>query len=180
MDLDFTIDPSWTLFLDRDGTINARLIGDYVKSIKEFTFLPHALEGIYLLSSLFDTIVVVTNQQCIDKEIITHEELQVIHNHMMTKIHEAQGRIDEIYYCPRLAVYDPLCRKPNPGMAIQAKDDFPTIDFSKSLMVGDTESDMLFGSRLGMKTALILDGDNEDIQADIKVKDLRTLASYLQ
>ena len=75
------IDPSWTLFLDRDGTINRRLIGDYVKNIGEFEFLPNALEGIFKLSLLFDTVVIVTNQQCIDKEIITHEELKLARPH---------------------------------------------------------------------------------------------------
>ncbi|MDA9625755.1 hypothetical protein N9S73_00420, partial [bacterium] len=101
------IDPSWTLFLDRDGTINRRLIGDYVKNIGEFEFLPNALEGIFKLSLLFDTVVIVTNQQCIDKEIITHEELKLVHDHMMDGINAAHGRIDQIYYCPHLAVFEP-------------------------------------------------------------------------
>lgn len=173
------IDPSWTLFLDRDGTINRRLIDDYVKNINEFEFLPNATEGIFELSSKFETIVIVTNQQCIGKEIISHEELSVVHEHMMQGIKNAHGRIDQIYYCPELAVFDPLCRKPNPGMALQAKEEFSNIEFDKSLMVGDTLSDMQFGKRLGMTTVLILDGTNEDIEADIKVPDLKKLASYL-
>lgn len=173
------IDPSWTLFLDRDGTINRRLIGDYVKNINEFEFLPNALEGIFQLTPLFDTIVIVTNQQCIGKEIITHEELKVVHDHMMEGIEAAHGRIDQIYYCPDLAVYEPACRKPNPGMALQAQKDYPNIDFKKSIMVGDTLSDMQFGKRLGMTTVLILDGSNQKIEADIKVEDLKNLASYL-
>lgn len=180
MHLDITIDQSWTLFLDRDGTINKRIIGSYVKNIKEFEFLPDALEGIHLLSSMFDTIVIVTNQQGIDREIMTHEELAQVHNHMMDGITNANGRIDQIYYCPHLAVYDPVCRKPNPGMALQAKEDFPTIDFQKSIMVGDTESDMQFGKRLGMITVLILDGTNAELEADLKIDSLKNLASYLQ
>lgn len=174
-----TIDTSWTLFLDRDGTINRRLIDDYVKNIDEFEFLPNALEGIFELSPLFDTIVIVTNQQCIDREIITHEELKLVHDHMMDGIEAAHGRIDQIYYCPHLAVFEPVCRKPNPGMALQAQEEFPNIDFAKSIMVGDTLSDMQFGTRLGMTTALVLDGTNGDIEADIKVSDLKNLASYL-
>ena len=173
------IDPSWTLFLDRDGTINRRLIDDYVKNIGEFEFLPNALEGIFELSPLFDTVVIVTNQQCIGREIITHEELAVVHNHMMDGIKSAHGRIDQIFYCPELAVFEPVCRKPNPGMAIQAQEEFPNIDFEKSIMVGDTLSDMQFGQRLGMTTVLVLDGTNREIDADIKVTDLKNLASYL-
>jgi len=179
MDEKLNIDSSWTLFLDRDGTINRRLIGDYVKNIGEFEFLPNALEGIFELAALFETVVIVTNQQCIDREIITHEELKIVHDHMMRGITEAHGRIDQIYYCPHLAVFDPPCRKPNPGMAIQAKEDFPHIKFEKSIMVGDTLSDMQFGERLGMTTVLVLDGTNNEINADIKVTDLKNLASYL-
>lgn len=174
-----TIDPSWTLFLDRDGTINRRLIDDYVKNISEFEFLPNALEGIFQLSPLFDTILIVTNQQCIGREIITHEELAEVHDHMMRGIQAAHGRIDQIYYCPELAIFEPLCRKPNPGMAIQAQEEFPNINFEKSIMVGDTLSDMQFGKRLGMLTVLVLDGTNVDIEADVKVSDLKNLASYL-
>lgn len=174
-----SIDPSWTLFLDRDGTINRRLINDYVKNIGEFEFLPKALEGIYELSPLFETIVIVTNQQCIGKEIISHEELAEVHNYMMQGITSANGRIDQIYYCPELAAFNPICRKPNPGMALQAKEDFPQIEFEKSIMVGDTLSDMQFGKQLGMKTVLILDGTNANIEADLKVPNLKNLASYL-
>lgn len=179
MQQDLSIDPSWTLFLDRDGTINRRLIDDYVKNIGEFEFLPNALEGIFELSPLFDTVVIVTNQQCIDREIITHEELKLVHDHMMDGIKAAHGRIDQIYYCPHLAVFEPVCRKPNPGMAIQAQEEFPNIKFDKSIMVGDTLSDMQFGQRLGMTTVLVLDGTNADVAADIKVSDLKSLASYL-
>ena len=93
-----TIDSSWTLFLDRDGTINRRLKDDYIKNISEFEFLPNALEGIFKLSPLFDTVVIVTNQQCIDKEIMTHEDLKLVHDFMMDGINAAHGRIDQIYY----------------------------------------------------------------------------------
>jgi len=64
-------------------------------------------------------------------------------------------------------------------MALQAQKDYPNIDFKKSIMVGDTLSDMQFGKRLGMTTVLILDGSNQKIEADIKVEDLKNLASYL-
>jgi len=137
------------------------------------------LISLTFLLTLQGTIVIVTNQQCIGREIITHEELKEVHDHMMDGITAAQGRIDQIYYCPELAVYEPLCRKPNPGMAIQAQEEFPNIDFEKSIMVGDTLSDMQFGKRLGMTTVLVLDGTNADIEADLKVSDLKNLASYL-
>lgn len=174
------IDHSWTLFLDRDGTINKRLIGDYVKKVEEFEFLPHAKEGVYLLSQLFERVLVVTNQQCIGKEIITHDELYQVHRHMMHGLEAAQGRVDQLYYCPHLATLGCSCRKPGPGMGLQAKQDYPEIDFKKCMMVGDTASDMAFGKNLGMYTVLVLDGTNQDIEADLHVSDLKNLASYLQ
>ena len=64
-------------------------------------------------------------------------------------------------------------------MALQAKEEFPNIDFQKSIMVGDTLSDMEFGKRLNMTTVLVLDGNNTEIEADIKINNLKNLASYL-
>ena len=72
------------------------------------------------------------------------------------------GLVDAVYYCPDLADFDPPCRKPNPGMAIEAKSNFPDIDFKNSLMVGDSESDIQFGNRLGMKTLLVKTKKGED------------------
>ena len=64
-------------------------------------------------------------------------------------------------------------------MALQAQEEFPNVDFQKSIMVGDTLSDMQFGQRLGMTTVLVLDGNNTEIEADIKINNLKNLASYL-
>lgn len=174
------IDHSWSLFLDRDGTINKRLPGTYVMDWDQFEFLEGAVDGIAELSSLFGNIVIVTNQQGIGKGLMTHERLHDIHDQMMERITYNGGRIDEIYYCPDLAADMPACRKPEPGMALQAAQDFPSIVFTKSIMVGDTESDMQFGRRLGMVTALILDGDNGHMEADIKIRSIRGLTDYLE
>lgn len=145
----------WTLFLDRDGTINRRLPNDYVKAINEFEFLPKALDAIKVFSQLFKYIIIVTNQQGIGKEIMTADELHKVHDKMTKDIIASGGYIDQIYFCPHLAIEDPMCRKPNPGMAFQAAEDFPDIVFKKSLMIGDTISDMEFGHQLGMYTILL-------------------------
>ena len=144
------IDPSWTLFLDRDGVINVRPMHDYVKSWEEFQFLPGCLEAIYLLTPLFYKIVVVTNQQGIGKGVMTDRGLAHIHDQMLASIEQAHGQIDAIYYAPQLAWEDSPYRKPNPGMAHQARAEFPYIEYSKSVMVGDTESDFQFAQNTGM------------------------------
>lgn len=145
------IGPDWTLFLDRDGTINRRLEG-YVRKWEEFSFLEGAPKAIAECSDIFGRLIIVTNQQGIGKELMTHEDLENIHVKMLEVIEYFGGRIDNIYYEPSLAVYEAFGRKPNPGMAHTAKKDFPDIDFKKSIMVGDTLSDMQFGKAVGMKT----------------------------
>ena len=151
--MDFKV--NWTLFLDRDGVINERLPGKYVKDWVDFKFRPEALGAIKALASIFSTIIIVTNQQGIGKGLMEKEDLDVIHQQMLAEITTTGGRIDAIYYCPDLAVKIENCRKPNPQMAFQAQEEFPNINFSKSIMVGDSISDMEFGRNLGMTTVLI-------------------------
>lgn len=178
-------DGTWTLFMDRDDTINKRLPGDYVKSWSEFEFLPNALESIKYFSQVFNKIIIVTNQQGIGKEIMTSEQLNEIHSLMLDEIIEAGGYIDQIYYCPHLAIENPMCRKPNPGMGFQAAEDFPDIEFRKSLMVGDSISDMEFGYKLGMKNVLVKrsvqqTSTNQSMMVDMELASISELATYLK
>ncbi len=163
------IDKSWTLFLDRDGVINVKLEGDYVKKIEEFKFTENAVKAIAKAKQLFGKIVVVTNQQGIAKGLYTEEDLNKVHDFMQTQLAKENARIDKIYFCPALNGDNRYnCRKPDIGMALQAKNDFPEIDFSKSVMVGDSMSDMEFGRKLGMYTVFIA----EDSLKANKNKDL--------
>jgi len=150
-----TIDKTWTLFLDRDGVINKLIEDGYVKSWGNFEFLPGVLEAIRLLSQIFGKIIIVTNQRGISRKLVTTEDLDEIHALMLKEIENAGGRIDKIYYCPHLVEDDCDCRKPKTGMPLQAKKDFPGIDFSKSVIVGDSRNDMEMGQRLGMTTVFI-------------------------
>lgn len=151
----FKFNAEWTLFLDRDGVINERLPGEYVTSWESFKFLPGVLDALSVFAVNFRRIFIVTNQAGIEKGLYSHDDLSQIHEQMMEYIQFHGGRIDEIYYCPFKADLDPLCRKPKPGMALEAKKDFPEIDFSRSIMVGDSDSDIAFGNNLGMKTILV-------------------------
>lgn len=154
-------DKTWTLFLDRDGVINRKRDNDYVKSWDEFEFLPGALEALALFSKTFGHIFIVTNQQGIGKGIFSEQDLSAVHSKMMEHITAAGGRIDKIYFCPDLAKDNPPCRKPNHGMALQAQQDFPRVDFSRSVMVGDSMTDMEMGKKVGMLTVFISPGKNE-------------------
>ncbi len=157
------VDSSWSLFLDRDGVINERIIGGYVQYISSFHVLEGVPEAIAVFKEIFGHIFVVTNQQGIGKKIMTTDELQLIHDYMESKL---SVKFNGIYYCPSLASENSLMRKPNPGMAIQAKKDYPEIDFKKSIMVGDSVSDIEFGRNLDMKTVYISD-EEKTVGADM-------------
>lgn len=180
----FNIDPSWTLFLDRDGVINERLPGAYVQNPVEFVFCADARRAIARLAPIFSRILIVTNQQGIGKGLMSEGELAGVHQYMLRKIQFSGGRIDGIYFCPGLTSDNPICRKPNPGMAYEAKADFPAIDFTKSIIVGDSISDMEFGQGLGMKTVLV-EGKEEEreraqaLAVDARVNSLAAFADLL-
>ena len=139
-----------TLFLDRDGVINHKIDGD-VKSSNNFRFIDGVKESIAFFSTYFQRIIIVTNQQGIGKGLMTKNELNVLHDYMLTEINKFGGNIDKIYFCPHLFSESCECRKPNSGMLIQAKSDFVDIDFSKSILVGDSNSDILAAENVGVK-----------------------------
>ncbi|HFB99624.1 MAG TPA: HAD-IIIA family hydrolase, partial [Phaeodactylibacter sp.] len=175
----------WTLFLDRDGVINERLVGTYVMDWKDFRFTYRCLDAIKIFKKYFDTIVVVTNQQCIGKGEMTVEKLNAIHTQMITTIENHGGQIDKAYFCPNLRAENAPCRKPNTGMGWQAKKDFPTINFQQSIMVGDSFSDMEFGWQLGTKTIFIEGKEEENertarIPVDGRFENLWQFAKYLE
>lgn len=149
------ISKAWTLFLDRDGIINNQLEGGYIYKIEDFILKDYFIEGLRLLRPHFGRVIIVTNQQCVGKGICTSSEVDTIHAHLKKLLVENGISIDGIYYCPHLATDNCNCRKPNTRMAEMAKHDFPEIDFEKSIMVGDSLSDLFFGKRCGMKTAYI-------------------------
>ena len=148
------IDSSWTLFLDRDGIINVRPDG-YITKWKDFVFKQDFKTAIAELSRLFTRVIVITNQQGVGKGLMNAADAEEIHRNMVSSASGFGGRIDSVYYCPHLAEENCSCRKPFPGMGIMAKKDYPEIDFKKSIVIGDTERDMIFGRNLGMKTILI-------------------------
>lgn len=155
MPLDLSrVDKSWTLFLDRDGVINDERVGQYVLHWDEFIFSTGVLDVFKKLSDHFGRIIIVSNQRGVGKGLMTEEALQSIHLEMQREVEIVGGRIDRIYYCTEK---DDRCffRKPNPGMAFQAVEDFGDIDLSKAIMVGNKPSDMQFGRAAGAFTVFV-------------------------
>lgn len=150
-----SIEKGRTLFLDRDGVVNVLLVNDYVKCLEELTFRADFLSAIPYINQLFTRVIVVTNQQGIAKGICTREQVDAVHRYMLHYLYDKGLTIDRLYLCPHLAGSGCDCRKPAIGMAKQAQVDFPDIDFHHSLMVGDSLSDMQFGSRCEMETLFL-------------------------
>lgn len=146
------IDKSWTLFIDRDGVVNPEKKDDYIRNLNEFSFYNGVKEAFHKFSDKFGKIILVSNQRGVGKGLMTEAGLAEIHQYMISEIEMSGGRIDKIYYCSSTDNKHPD-RKPNPGMAFHAKRDFPEIDFSKSIIIGNKPSDMLFGRNAGIYTA---------------------------
>lgn len=142
------IDKSWTLFMDRDGVINEEKKNDYVHTWEQFRFYGNVPETLGYFSRIFGRLIVVTNQRGVGKGLTKLEDLHTIHANMENAVKEAGGRIDAVFYCSDMEDDSPY-RKPNPGMGHAACREFPDIDPSRSLMIGNTMSDMEFGRNLG-------------------------------
>lgn len=163
------IDRSWTLFIDRDGVINHEKYLDYIHTWDEFKFYNGVKKAMKIFNRKFGYIIMVTNQRGIAKGVTKLENLELIHQNMLTEIETAGGRIDKIYFCPEM---ESLNRKPNPGMGLQALKDFPGIDLSKSVMIGNTLSDMKFGRNLEVAINIFLRTTRKEVPVDHEDIDL--------
>lgn len=152
---DLKIDKSWTLFLDRDGVINNEKHMDYIHTWDEFKFFPGVKEAIKTFTQKFGNIFIVTNQRGVAKGLTKLEDLEVIHKNLLAEVEAAGGKITKVYFCCDLEDSS-RNRKPNPGMGLQAQVEYPEVDFSKSIMIGNTISDMEFGRNLGVAVNIFL------------------------
>jgi D-glycero-D-manno-heptose 1,7-bisphosphate phosphatase len=177
-------DKTWTLFLDRDGVLNHRLTEDFVKEPGQFVWIDGVLESLRFLAEIFGRIVVVTNQQGVGKGLMKPETLEQIHKKLLFDVTNSGGRIDKIYFCPDPENSRSFFRKPMIGMGLQARRDFPEIDFRQSIMAGDTMSDMRFGKRLKMNTVLIssdpLPARQHPALVDLWFESLEAFASFIK
>ncbi len=163
------INSSWTLFVDRDGVVNDEKYLDYIHTWGEFQFYKGAKEAFRIFNKKFGTIVMVTNQRGVAKGVTKLKDLQLIHKNMLREIENAGGRIDKIYVSTEMESPN---RKPSPGMGLQALIDFPEIDLSRSMMIGNTLSDMQFGRNLGVKINIFLPTTRKDVDVNDAIIDM--------
>lgn len=176
------------IFLDRDGTIN-KYVG-FLRKEEEFELLPGVAEAIKKINQSGYLAIVVTNQPVIARGEVSYSQLENIHNKMETFLGKEGAYLDGIYFCPHhphkgyegevpeLKI-ECDCRKPKPGMLLQAAEDF-NIDLSESFMVGDGENDIGAGKAVGCKTVL-LNTECECCRQDICVGSLKAFVDqYLR
>ena len=148
------IKKSFTLFLDRDGVLNEEIPGDYVRTPDQLVFYPGVLDALALVRPHVKRMLVVTNQRGVGRGLMTEADLNMVHQHLENTLAQVHVKLDGIFYCTDVDNSSP-CRKPNPGMGLMAQQHFPDIDFHRSIMIGNSISDMEFGRNLGMYTIFL-------------------------
>jgi D-glycero-D-manno-heptose 1,7-bisphosphate phosphatase len=145
------------LFLDRDGVINAAPpAGEYIRCWDEFRLLPEVVSWIRLFKAAGFLAIVLTNQRGVALGQYSEADLLALHEKMRAELAAEGAILDDIFYCPH-AEGACNCRKPLPGMVIEAQQKW-NIDLSASLLIGDGERDRLLAERCGIPFALVRDG----------------------
>jgi D-glycero-D-manno-heptose 1,7-bisphosphate phosphatase len=142
------------VLLDRDGVINRRIIGGYVTSWEKFVFLPGALAGLRLLHEKNYHVIVVSNQAGVGKGLMTAGDLQEITRRFIEEVEAQGGRIRSVYYCIHRAEDDCQCRKPKPGLLLNAQADHH-FTFKDTFLIGDSESDLLVAQAVGCPAIMV-------------------------
>ncbi len=145
-----------TIFVDRDGVINQNRT-DHVLAWKDFQFIDDSIKALALLHQAGYQIIVVTNQAAIARGLLSVQDLDYIHQQMMDAIETGGGKVKSVLYCTHLPNADCDCRKPRPGLLLQAAASFK-VDLPNTWMIGDHNTDMQAALAAGCKPLLVLTG----------------------
>ena len=143
------------VFVDRDGVINRRLPGDYVRTWGQFQFLPGARAGLRALREAGHLLIVITNQRGIGRGLMSEADLADVHRRMQAELVRAGAGVDAILHCPHEVSEGCRCRKPRPGLLSRALERF-AIDLERSWVVGDSLSDLEAGRAVGVRGILVV------------------------
>lgn len=142
------------IFLDRDGVIIENR-EHYVRCWDDVAFIPGALTALKRISSSSYRIIVVTNQSAVGRGLITFEQAESINRRIKFVVSAAGGRIDALYLCPHTPQDQCDCRKPLPGMLLQAAEEL-RINLSQSFMIGDALSDLMAGKAANVRETILV------------------------
>jgi D-glycero-D-manno-heptose 1,7-bisphosphate phosphatase len=172
-------------FLDRDGVINRkRPEGEYVTRWDDLEILPGVGEAIAMLRHAGFEVVVISNQRCVAKGLLSMDGLWALHECLSHELAQAGAALTAAYYCPHDLQPPCTCRKPLPGMLLQAAAEHE-IDLASSWMIGDSDIDIQAGQAAGCRTARISDSGQHvqspaDISADSLLPAVRQILNYVR
>lgn len=164
------------VFLDRDGTINHDS-PDYIKNRSEFEFIAGSIEAIRKLTAAQFTVIVITNQSALARKLICLAELHYMHDMMKDAIALNGGRITDIFWCPHMPDSGCDCRKPEPGLILQARHKY-NIDLSTAVMVGDSAKDIECARNAGCGRAVLV-RTGRKLEADKKMGAKRIFPDHI-
>ncbi len=164
------------VFLDRDGVINQDS-PDYIKTPEEFNFLPGSAEGISKLSKKGYDVIIITNQSVINRKMVTGKVLDEIFSKMKNGVIAEGGEINDIFFCPHTPDDKCTCRKPAPGLILNAQKKYG-IDLKSSVMVGDSAKDIEAARNAGCGLAVLVKTGN-GIKAESALKEKNIIPDYI-
>ncbi|UBM57914.1 HAD-IIIA family hydrolase [Marinilongibacter aquaticus] len=161
-----TLIPEWasqekrnfnTLFLDRDGVLNKKIDGSYVRKPEELEVLPGVPEKLAEWRKANKKLFVVTNQRGVGRGLMSLDDLQAVHQSLLEKLALFAVAFEDIKFCTDVEANSPR-RKPNPGMLLEIFDEFPAVKKETTLFIGDSLSDLQAGNAAGVETCFISHG----------------------
>ena len=171
------------VLLDRDGVINRRILGGYVTCWEKFVFLSGAIEGLRLLNEKNCHVIVVSNQAGVGKGLMTTADLQEITCKFIEEVEAQGGRIRSVYYCTHRAEDDCQCRKPKPGLLLNAQAEHH-FTFEGTFLIGDSESDLLAAQAVGCPAIMVSNAPSASLEKlphppQVTVPSLLAAAAFL-
>jgi D-glycero-D-manno-heptose 1,7-bisphosphate phosphatase len=172
------------VFLDRDGVINRRISDGYVTTWEQFQFLPRVLDALRLLTERGYRLIVVSNQACVSKGLMSGEALDEITLRFVDEVKKNGGNIERVYYCPHQDQDGCECRKPKPGLLLQAQREHQLV-FPDTYLVGDSPRDLMAARQVGCPAILVgtgqtnVDAHEWTMRSEAIVPDLYRAAEFI-
>ena len=156
------------IFLDRDGVINENR-ADYVRTWEQVQFLPGVFDALRKLAGSDFAVVVVTNQSGVGRGLMAAETMRAINDGIVARVQAEGGRIDAVYACPHRPDEGCGCRKPRPGMLLQAAADLQ-IDLGRSFLIGDAVTDVEAALGAGCRPLMVRSGRGQAQLSNLRVQ----------
>jgi len=160
------------VFLDRDGVI-IKNRSTYVRTWEDVEILPDVLPALARMTARPYKIIIITNQSVVGRGLLSLRVAEKINQRLTDQIRKAGGRIDGIFMCPHKPDDNCECRKPRPGLILQAADTL-TLDLKRSILIGDALTDLQAGMNAGVgKIALVLTGRGLQQAQSLEVQQMK-------